>query len=179
MHRLIRLFVALCVLSVVPASQGQNVPESSVDTDPLLFHVREPVHASPGLAVGLVGNRGEIRVRGLEVRFAPGSARLLTTNADGVHAQQNRSGPIIEDSYFEGMADDAINIYTPLKVLLEVRSQNRWLVSHGAHILPGDRLQVLDPRTGWFRGVVRAVEVTREQRACLITVDPPLPGMVP
>jgi hypothetical protein len=31
------------------------------------------VHASPGLAVGLVGNRGEIVVRGLQVRFAPDS----------------------------------------------------------------------------------------------------------
>ncbi|MHB8898764.1 MAG: hypothetical protein ACYC6Y_08460 [Thermoguttaceae bacterium] len=62
------------------------------------------VHAAPGLAVGLVGNRGEIIVRGLEVRFAPGTNRFLTTNADGVHCQQNRSGPVIEDCYFEGMA---------------------------------------------------------------------------
>jgi hypothetical protein len=56
------------------------------------------VHASPGLAVGLVGNRGEILVRDLQVRFAPGTTRLLTANADGVHCQQNRSGPIIEDT---------------------------------------------------------------------------------
>lgn len=55
------------------------------------------VHAAPGLAVGLVANRGEIAVRGLQVRFAPGTNRLLTTDADGVHCQQNRRGPVIEN----------------------------------------------------------------------------------
>ena len=71
-------------------------------------------------------------MRGLEVRFAPGTNRLLTTDADGVHCQQNRSGPVIEDCYFEGMADDAINIYAPPNVLREIRSPTQWLVSPGA-----------------------------------------------
>jgi hypothetical protein len=65
-----------------------------------------------------------------------------------VHCQQNRSGPVIEDCYFEGMADDAINIYAPPNVLREIREPTQWLVSPGCLILPGDRLQVLDPQTG-------------------------------
>lgn len=134
------------------------------------------VHASPGLAVGLVGNRGEILVRGLEVRFAPGEGRLLTTNADGVHCQGNRSGPIIEDCVFEGMADDAVNIYAPPNVLREIRSPLEWLVSPGTTILPGDRLQVLDPTTGRVRGTVRATDVKPERRALLLTLDAPIEG---
>ena len=134
------------------------------------------VHASPGLAVGLVRNSGEILVRGLEVRFAPGEGRLLTTNADGVHCQGNRGGPIIEDCFFEGMADDAVNIYAPPNVLREIRSPLQWLVSPGTAILAGDRLQVLDPRTGRVRGVVRAAEVTQERRAFLLTLDAPVEG---
>ncbi|MEK7674523.1 MAG: right-handed parallel beta-helix repeat-containing protein [Verrucomicrobiota bacterium] len=137
------------------------------------------VHASPGLAVGLVGNRGEIVVRGLEVRFAPGTTRLLTANADGVHCQQNRSGPVIENCYFEGMADDAVNIYAPPNVLREVRSPTQWLVSPGALVLPGDRLQVLDPKTGRLRGEVKVVDVKVEQRAFLLTLDQPLEGAGP
>ncbi|MBM4026742.1 MAG: right-handed parallel beta-helix repeat-containing protein, partial [Planctomycetes bacterium] len=136
------------------------------------------VHASPGLAVGLVGNRGEVLVRGLEVRFAPNTTRLLTTNADGVHGQQNRSGPVIEDCYFEGMADDAINLYAPPNVLREVRSPTQWLVSPGALILPGDRLQVLDPRTGRVRGEVKVTGGKVEQRAFLIDLDRPIEGVV-
>lgn len=137
------------------------------------------VHASPGLAVGLVANRGAIVVNGLQVRFAPGSARLLSTNADGVHCQQNRSGPIIENCYFEGMADDAINIYAPPNVLREVRSPTEWLVSPNCLVLPGDRLQVLDPKTGRIRGEVKAVNVKPEGRAFLLTLDKQFDGVVP
>ncbi len=129
------------------------------------------VHASPGLAVGLVGNRGAIVVRGLQVRFPKGSTRLLTTNADGVHCQQNRSGPIIENCYFEGMADDAVNIYAPPNVLLEKRTSSEWLVSSGCSILPGDTLQVLDPRTGRIKSVVKATTVQREGSALRITLE--------
>ena len=128
--------------------------------------------------VGLVGNRGEILVRGLEVRFAPDTTRLLTANADGVHCQQNRSGPVIENCYFEGMADDAINLYAPPNVLREIRSPTQWLVSPGCLVLPGDRLQVLDPKTGRLRGEVKAVAVKAERRALLLTLDRPLDGVV-
>ena len=113
------------------------------------------VHASPGLAVGLVGNRGEIVVRGLEVRFAPGTTRLLTANADGVHCQQNRSGPVIEDCYFEGMADDAINLYAPPNVVARNPLPDPMAGLARCPVLPGDRLQVLDPKTGRVRGEVK------------------------
>jgi hypothetical protein len=73
-----------------------------------------------------------------------------------VHCQQNRDGPVIEDCYFEGMADDAINIYAPPNVLREIREPTQWLISPGCIVLPGDRLQVLDPQTGRVRGEVRA-----------------------
>jgi len=136
------------------------------------------IHASPGLAVGLVGNRGEIVVDGLEVRFPPGTTRLLTTNADGVHCQQNRSGPLIERCYFEGMADDAINVYTPPNVLVEVRGPTQWLVSPQCLVFPGDRLQVFDPKAGRIRGEVKAVKVAAEGRRFLLTLEKPLEGAV-
>ena len=136
------------------------------------------VHAAPALAVGLVGNRGAIVVRGLEVRFPPETTRLLTTNADGVHCQQNRSGPVIEDCYFEGMADDGINIYAPPNVVHEVRRPAEWLISAGCQVLPGDRLQVFDPRAGRIRGSVRALEVRQEGRALLLVLEEPLAGVV-
>jgi hypothetical protein len=137
------------------------------------------VHAAPGPAVVLVGNAGEITVRGLQVRFAPASSRLLTTNADGVHCQQNRSGPTIEDCTFEGMADDAINIYTPPNVLHAVESPTQWVVSAGAGVQPGDRLQVLDPITGRFRGQVAVLAVRGYARNLRLMLAQPLDGVVP
>lgn len=136
------------------------------------------VHASPGLAVGLVGNRGSIRVRRLQVRFPAGHDRLLTTNADGVHCQQNRSGPIIEACHFEGMADDAINIYAPPNILLERRTPTEWLLSAGCRIVQGDRLQVLDPRSGRVRGLVRATNVALAGDRYRVTLDHALDGAV-
>jgi hypothetical protein len=131
------------------------------------------VHAAPILAVSLMANRGDIVVRGLRVCFTPGTTRLLTTDADGVHCQQNRSGPVIEDCYFEGMADDAVTIYARPNVLLEIRSATQWLVSPGTMVLAEDRLQVLDPKTGRLRREVKAVEVKSDPRGFLITLDQP------
>ncbi len=138
---------------------------------------RLTVHASPGLVVGLVANRGAVVVRRLEVRFPRGSDRLLTANADGVHCQQNRAGPLIERCYFEGMADDGVNLYAPPNVLREVIAPTEWLVSAGCHILPGDRLQVMDPRRGEIRGEVVARTVQPERGGLRLTVDRSLDGM--
>ncbi|MCC7376834.1 MAG: right-handed parallel beta-helix repeat-containing protein [Verrucomicrobiales bacterium] len=139
---------------------------------------RITIHASPGLAVGLIANRGEIVVRQLEVRFPPNSRRWLTTNADGVHCQQNRSGPIIEDCYFEGMADDAINIYAPPNVLREVRSPTRWRISETVPARVGDRFQVLDPKTGRVRGNLKAAAVKRVSGFQEVTWETGMEGAV-
>ncbi len=138
---------------------------------------RVTIHASPGLVVGLVGNKGEIAVRRLEARFLPKSTRLLTANADGVHCQQNRSGPVIEDCYFEGMADDGVNIYAPPNVVREVRGPTEWLVTAGCLVLPGERLQVLDPKTGALLGQVKVTDVAVEGRAFRLTVDQAVAGV--
>jgi hypothetical protein len=137
------------------------------------------IRASPGLAVGLIGNSGALVVRGLEVRFAPGTDRLLTTNADGVHCQQNRTGPVIEQSYFEGMADDGVNIYAPPIVVREVLSPSKLLVSASGRVWPGDRLQVFDPRTGQVRGTVQAADVTSQGRLFMLSLKEPFHGIAP
>jgi hypothetical protein len=143
-------------------------------TDVTLENIR--IHASPSLAIGLVANNGEAIVRGVEVMFREGTDRLLTTNADGVHCQQNRAQIIIEDCLFEGMADDAVNIYAPPNVLREIRSPTEWLVTPGCIVLPGERLQVFDPTDGVLRGYITATDVQVEDGLFVLTLDEPLPG---
>ncbi len=132
---------------------------------------RVTIHASPALAVGLVASSRYACVRHLQVRFRPGSSRLITTDADGVHCQQNRVGPVITDCYFEGMADDAVNIYAPPIVLREVASPRLWRVQPPGEIRSGDRLQVLDPRSGHIRGLVRVVFVRQLADGVELEVD--------
>ena len=137
------------------------------------------VHASPGLAVGLVGNSKEAFVRGLKVVFPADGTRLLTTNANGVHCQQNRVGPVVEGCTFEGMADDAVNIYTPPNTLLEVRGPIEWVVTGGCRVLAGDRLQVFDPKAGLVRGEVRVRSVRPEAGKLALTLEAPFEGAAP
>lgn len=62
-------------------------------------------------------------------------------------------------------------------VVREIRSPTQWLVSPGALILPGDRLQVLDPRTGRVRGEAKVTDVKIQQRAFLIEVGRAVEGL--
>lgn len=117
------------------------------------------VYSSPGCSVVSVAN-DLLTVRGLHVRFKPGTDRLISTDADGVHCQQNLKGPLIEGCSFEGMADDGINIYSPANIVREVLSSTEFVISKRSAIEEGDRIQVIDPKTGLVRG---EAEVTQLQ----------------
>ncbi|MBC8872638.1 MAG: right-handed parallel beta-helix repeat-containing protein [Planctomycetes bacterium] len=135
------------------------------------------IYAGPSTATVLVANE-TVRVRGLTVCRRPGSKRLLSTDADGVHCQQNRAGPIIEDCSFSGMADDSINIYAPPNVVLEVLSPTELLVTAQCAIRPGDTVQVMNPRSGTIRDEVKVVAVGADQRRRLrITLERAVAGI--
>lgn len=132
------------------------------------------VHASGALACALIGNEGKITLHNYAVRFKPGSNRLLTTNGDGVHCQRNRVGPTIENCYFEGMADDSINIYSPPYIIEEVKSQSELICSASGDIRPGDLLQILDSQSGSIRGEAKAVDVKMRDAKYQLTMDRPI-----
>lgn len=135
------------------------------------------LYAAASLACALIANEGRITLRHYAIRFKPGSNRLLTANGDGVHCQQNRVGPTIENCHFEGMADDSINIYAPPCVVREVKSPTEWVTSIGAKIRPGDLLQILDPLTGDERCQVKAATVQEQNGKYLLTLQNPVAGI--
>jgi len=136
------------------------------------------IHASPGLAMALVGNE-QVTVRGVKILFREGTDRLLTTDADGVHCQQNRKGPIIESCLFEGMADDSINIYCPPNVVLEAPSPTELVVRKHTRMRDGDRFQVYDARAGRMVGEATAVKAADEGGTYRLTLDQPVEGVTP
>lgn len=134
-------------------------------------------YASSGLCAGLIGNEAGISLRRFQVRFRPGTKRLLTATADGVHCAQNRAGPLIESCYFEGMADDSVNIYCSACVITEVRSPTEVVASAAVGIRTGDRLQIFDSSRGVLRAEVKCVEVQGIQTGMLVKFDRPVEGM--
>ena len=116
-----------------------------------------------------------ITVRGLTVRRRPDSTRLISTNADGHHCQRNRRGPLIEGCYFEGIADDGINIYTLPSIVTEVISTTRLRVKDAnlGLIRKFDVLQITNPRSGTILDEVKAVDVQGD----MVTLEHPVEGV--
>ncbi|RRJ97342.1 right-handed parallel beta-helix repeat-containing protein [Opitutaceae bacterium TAV4] len=118
------------------------------------------VHSSPASALTSVANDALV-LNGLRVSIRPNTTRLISTDADGVHCQQNIKGPLIENCEFEGMADDAINIYAPAVIIREITSPNRLRVGgYAGTIRAGDKLQILAPQTGAVKGEALVAQIT-------------------
>jgi len=135
------------------------------------------VYSSPTGSVFSIGSDGLI-VRGLRVCFKPGADRLISTDADGIHCQNNIKGPLIEDCSFDGMADDGINLYSRATIVREVRSPVELIVSGGVAMKLGDRLQILNPQSGQVRGETTVTQIKSQIDKQKIILAEPVQGMV-
>lgn len=117
------------------------------------------VYAAPGLTISLLSSDA-ITIRNCGIRFLEGTDRLLASDGDGVHVQQNLRGPTIEGCTFEGMADDAVNLYSIPSVVVGAPAPNELLVRGGGAIEAGDTLQVFDSVMGALRAELNATSVT-------------------
>ena len=116
------------------------------------------VYASPSLAVGMVGG-GAVICDGLIVTIPPGSPRLISTNADGVHCQQMERGPRILNSVFRYMADDAVNIYYYPGRVIDRLSDSVLIAESRNEIQEGDRLIFFDELEGLIHSEAHAAAV--------------------
>jgi hypothetical protein len=139
------------------------------------------INASPACAVVALGC-SRFHVSHLKVDMPPHTDRLISTDADGVHCQQNRVGPTIEFSYFRGMADDGINIYCPPDAVLGVEGK-RLRVDKRVPIRPGDRVELFEPLTGKVLAETKVDSVEEKSGAFLLTladnVDLSASGLLP
>ncbi|MBI5544162.1 MAG: right-handed parallel beta-helix repeat-containing protein [Deltaproteobacteria bacterium] len=136
------------------------------------------VRASGGVATLFTGNEGTILVDGLQVRFAAGSSRILTTNADGVHLQHNWAIPTIRNSYFEGMADDGINNYTIASYAMTTNGAGHLRISAQRPVRAGDWIEVINPDTGALRGGAVVASATPVSGSLVdLTLDRPIAGI--
>ncbi len=135
------------------------------------------IHAAPGLAMALLACDA-VTVRNCGIRYIEGEDRLLTTDGDGVHVQQNLRGPTIEGCLFEGMADDGVNLYSIPSVVAGAPAPDALLVRGGGAIEAGDTLQVFDSVMGALRAELHATAVEdRGDGLRLVSLDAAVEGV--
>lgn len=113
-----------------------------------------------------------------EVSLRPGTNRLLSSDADGIHCCQSRSGPLVEDCVFENIGDDSLNIYCPVSRILEVIKNDELIISEHCTIRQGDRLQIYNSSQGRViaERVVKSITQMASKRY-QVQLDNPVEGI--
>jgi len=121
------------------------------------------IYAGPGCDLMLMHNEGRIEINGLRVEPLPGSNRILSSCADGIHALGNRDPLLISNCHFAGMADDAINIHTRCGGVSRVVSKRELEFNNSGTCLvrKGDLVAVLDPESGGYRLTAKVIKVDK------------------
>lgn len=84
-------------------------------------------YASPTMTVNASGC-SNLRINRLIIKRKAG--RIVAGNSDGVHLKCNELSPIIENSFFEGMMDDAIHAKISGDKITEVTASNKVRIVH-------------------------------------------------
>lgn len=120
------------------------------------------VHAAPGLVAGFQGNYGPLIVNGLDV--STNGDRLISSNADGTHFENDRGPITMVNSSFQGIADDAYSSFS-VRMNIDDNPSNTPPIVTGAGgsftvCLPrqlevGDQLQIVDNSGASTEGTIR------------------------
>lgn len=143
------------------------------------FHIYSTKH---NMTFGVSNNAGQITFRNINMVFKPGSDRLIATSSDGFHCKHNRVGPLIENSYFEGLLDDSINISTtPSWIARQESARVLWIRGQGFNVFrTGDRVMAFTPGRNELIDQIRVVSVIEMEngyRRLVIDKDIPNPGL--
>ncbi len=164
-------------LYVMLARLGLSVLHA-IDSSKVVFR-NILIYSYSSLNVALVGAKDQTLIENLRVKIRPGTNRLLTTCSDGIHCQSNRVGPLIRNCHFEGMADDAINIYCPAYVVSEQPAPDQLRFKMGwSNMKQGDLVQVFSGIEGVVRGQGRVTKLDQQPGQLTITLDTPINGVV-
>lgn len=136
------------------------------------------VRAANAVAFALVQSDA-VRIEACSVGASLGSGRLVSSNADAVHAQGCRVGPAIHGCTFAGMMDDGLNVYALPMTIQSVTSDAEIVVAGSVSVRTGDRLEFSDSVSGRITGVVRVAGVTPTQSGTNLSVslDSAVPGL--
>jgi len=133
------------------------------------------IHAAPCAAI-LAHESSGTALHNVTVTRRPGSTRWISSNADAVHCQGGRRGPLIAGCRFEGMHDDGVNLYVHALTLVGLADRTLVLEGEGP-VRQGDQLQLVDAPTGVVLAEIEVSEVVASEPR-LVIVDRDLPASV-
>jgi hypothetical protein len=140
------------------------------------------IYTCPGMAVR-ADRCEDITIQRLRVMIQPGSGRLLSATADGVHIKDCKGIAQITDSLFQGMGDDAVNahgVYYTVRKRIDARTLG---ISSDRKIFPppdfqpGDRLEFTasDTLIAYATGTVRACHTDKGANLSLVEFEENVP----
>lgn len=139
------------------------------------------VYAGPGMASVWTGNSGSIVINDFEIRLKPGTDRLLSTDADGIHMADNTVKLTIENCYIGGMADDAINLRSSAFAVTgtDGSSSVQFNTNDGyQQVSFGQTVQIVDPVTQLAKGTARISSLSVQSNGTTsITLNQPIPNI--
>jgi hypothetical protein len=120
-------------------------------------------------------------VIGCKALLKPG--RWHSNNADAIHCQRNRIGPLVENCYFEGIIDDPVNIYSVRSRILKRIDDHNLLIKLMKprtfnQEAVGQILTLLRQRNGTIIGSFTITNVQDIDNTVKITVDGKLPELL-
>jgi pectate lyase-like protein len=138
------------------------------------------IHSAPVLAFAAFHDEGLI-LRDCVIAPLPGTTRLLSTNADGIHSKWNRTGPTLEGCSFSAMHDDAFTFHGTGTRVLRIEG-SALVVERQEFFRAGDELAVIDQATGQTRGTAKIRDASlvkwRDQPAVRLELDGAVAGTV-
>ena len=107
------------------------------------------LYTAPFMGVFAFGTQESLTFDRFNIIPTPGSGRLVSTVADAIHVQNNSAMLKITNSHFEGMGDDALNIYSYASLvgsLVGLESNEvRLKISGNYRFSQGEIIQVTNP----------------------------------
>jgi len=132
-------------------------------------------YAGCSISLGLRNNEN-IVVRNISTQEHLG--RIISTNADGIHASGNRGSIEISGCGFEGMADDGINVFAQHYNILEVVDDNTLIMQKDFFGRPGDTLQIIDINEGrHVKGEAKIIGCDECKKGVKIKLKTPVKSM--
>ena len=165
---------------VVLVHQNYVYNAFSVNNSKRLTFTDVTVHYTPGM--GWWFRRVEdVLLKRVRIEPRPKSGRIMSIPADGAHFAACKGTIRIEDSYFQGMGDDAANIHGHyLDVIRRDAGHTLWAKCKETWRWPpevGEVMEFTDPTTllTYATGRVRAVEYDAPTHLHRISFEQPLP----
>lgn len=108
------------------------------------------VYSAPALGFGL-RNCDYITIQNSKIQQRPGTGRMMSSVADGIHVKWGEHGPKILNNWLEGMGDDSVNIGGTYQRIMAQPAPNTLIVERHGSLIRGNQIVLVDNRTGHMK----------------------------